>query len=246
MPLPQAPREGGEWKRSEHFAYVGTAPNTTWHGYLAGPVMWFECHQPKKTKPCLAILTGRAVVCPWCRPEYPIVQRGYVPLYRQSDWAPRCVIVNDLYRDLCDKLTTHERVTLGKESVETDPVWITRAMSQQPAFNTTLRHRFNPVDLTESLLRIWGNSDLVKWWAEVGSKQSDNAMSLTHGVAVNDKGHPVEPMLQAAAKRAGFNVTTDPTAVAQHQDAVKRLMDHAASEGTLKNGHGKKKPKGGE
>lgn len=204
--------------------------------------MWFECHQPRKTKPCIAIMTARAVECPWCRPEYPIVQRGYVPLYRQSDWAPRCVIVSDLYRDTVDKFALHDRVMIGKEGEATDPVWIMRALEARPVFNTTLRHRYDPVDLTESLLRIWGNADLAKWWVTVGSKASDNAVSLPKGTAVNDKGTPVSPMLQGAAKRAGFDVVPAAPLDVEEQAAADYLRAVQAGRNPTSNGNGRHKP----
>lgn len=240
--LPQIPREGGDWHAREHFSYVPTAPKASWHGYIAGPTLWFWCHQPKKTKPCLAILTNRAVECPWCGTDKPVVYRGYVPLYRQSDWMPRCVIVNEVFKEVTDKFALHDRVTLGKEGEDSDPVWIMRAMVQTPTFCTTLKHRHQPVDVSESLLKIWGNAELRKWADEQSKKQSDIAMSLTQGVAVDDKGKPVDPLYQAAAKRQGFPVSTDPQVMAKHRDQLAELQAHASKNGTLKNGKHKPKP----
>lgn len=181
-PLPQAAPEGGGASAAEHFGYAPTPTNSRWHAYIAGPAQWVWCHEPKKTKPCLAILTNRALECPWCGTPKPVVRKAYVPLYRAADWSPRCVIVTELYEDVLSKLKFHDRVTVGKEAEKGDPVWITRAIDQRPAFNTTRVCRMNPVDLTCSLLRIWGN-DALRRWCEVdepvGSPtQSDNSVSL--------------------------------------------------------------------
>lgn len=180
-PLPQAAPEGAGTPTGEHFGYAPTPCNTRWHAYIAGTPQWVWCHEPKKTKPCLTILTNRALECPWCGTPKPVVRKAYVPLYRAADWSPRCVIVTELYEDTLSKLKLHDRVTIGKESDKGDPVWIIKALEQRPAFNTTRACRLNPVDLTCSLLRIWGN-DALRRWCEgteaVGSpSQSDNAMS---------------------------------------------------------------------
>lgn len=181
-PLPQAAPEGDGTPTGEHFSYAPTPTNTRWHAYIAGPAQWVWCHEPKKTKPCITILTNRAVACPWCGTDKKVVRKAYVPLYRAADWTPRCVIVTDLYEDVLSKFKLHDRVTVGKEAEKGDPVWITRAIDQRPAFNTTRASRKNPVDLTCSLLRIWGNDDLRRWCegteAEAAPVVSDNAVSL--------------------------------------------------------------------
>lgn len=180
-PLPQAAPEGVGSPTGEHFGYAPTPTNTRWHAYLAGPPQWVWCHEPKRTKPCLTIMTNRAVACPWCGTDKPVVRKAYVPLYRAADWTPRCVIVTELYEDTLAKLKLHDRITVGKEAEKGDPVWIIKALDQRPAFVTTKASRQNPVDLTRSLLRIWGNEDLRRWCegeeSEAAPVVSDNALS---------------------------------------------------------------------
>lgn len=162
-PLPQAAPEGADTPTGEHFAYAPTPCNTRWHAYLAGPAQWVWCHEPKRTKPCLAILTNRELECPWCGTDKPVVRKAYVPLYRAVDWTPRCVIVTELYEETISKLKLHDRITVGKEAETGDPVWIIKALEQRPAFDTTKAHRKLPVNLTRSLVKLWANEALRRW-----------------------------------------------------------------------------------
>lgn len=236
--------------RGEHFAYAPTTKGTNWHAYLAGNAMWFMVHQPKKTKPCLAVMTNREVECPWCGTDKEVVRRAYVPLYRQVDGAPRCIIVNELYEDALSKFRLHDRLLIGKEEEKGDPVWIMAALTHTPKFQTTLHHRTQPADLTESLLKMWGSAELVKWYrakfGKPGAPPSVNAVSLPAGTAVGADGRAVSPMMQAAAKRQGFDVipTDDTDPQTEHDRELLRAVQRGDKPST--NGKGKHKlpPKG--
>jgi hypothetical protein len=245
--LPQRPREGaGAPVRPETFKVEQPKPGTSWHGYIAGPCLWFECHQPRVTKPCLAILTDRAVPCPWCVPGAEIVWRGYQPVYRASDWAPRSVILSDLYRDVTDGLVLHQRVTVGKEGDPSDPVWITRAVSQAPKFVTTLKHRWREIDMTPTLLALWGSPGLREWYAKYMSGQgAPPAEQKPPGVAVTSGGDAFSPMMQAAARRAGCEVVPPADLDGAELDAdAAFLRDVQLGAKPSKNGKHKLPPKG--
>lgn len=246
MSLPQSAPGGWGEGYQEHFAYASTAKGSAWHAYIAGPPMWFMCHQPLRTKPCLAVMTGRALDCPWCGTDKDVVRRAYLPVYRQTDNAPRCVIVNELYEEALRKLPLHARITVGKGEEKGDPVWIMKAITPTPHFQTTLAHRTRPVDLTRTLLKLWGYQPLRDWYAATfgkpGAPPSDTAVSLPPGVAVHADGRPVAPMLQAAAKRAGFDVVPGSETDADVERARQHLAAVQAGAVPGRNGNGRHKP----
>jgi len=238
-PLPQAAPEGAGSAAGEHFAYAPTPINTRWHAYLAGPPQWVWCHEPKKTKPCLAIMTERAVACPWCGTDKPVVRKAYVPLYRAVDWTPRCVIVTELYEETLAKLRLHDRITVGKESEKGDPVWIIRALEQRPTFNTTRASRLNPVDLTCSLLRIWGNDELRRWCE--GAAPSAAAPASDNGVSPPVPGKPVTTWEQFVGIGSGGTLEGTVANPGQHRNES-FVQQHTGNGKPLKNGRHKPPP----
>lgn len=206
--------------------------------------MWFWCHQPKKTKPCLEVMTKGAVACPWCGTDKDKVRRGYVPLYRQSDTAPRSIIVSDLYEEVLAKFKLHDRFQIGKEGENGDPVWVARALTPTPAFNTTLRHRYQPVDLTDTLLKLWGNDELKAWYRKTLGN-SDNPVSQPKGSAVRANGEPFSPMMQAAAQRQGFETVAPELGTGDPDSEVEREFLRAVMAGNQQPTNGKHKKKKG-
>jgi len=76
---------------------------------------------------------------------------------------------------------------------------------------------------------------------------SDNPVSLPPGKAVTEKGHEVSPMLQAAAKRAGFPVIAPPGPDASEDEQRAYLEQLQAGAKASRNGHtrgAKPPPKG--
>lgn len=223
-----------------HFRYVGTDPGDRWFAWVAGPAYWLLGHPSSRSKPCLDWLTEKALPCAICSPLKPPVMMGYLPLYRQIDGAPVMVVVYETVREKVDALKLHKRVQVGRELGEADSVWVSLALEQNPRFQTTLKQREQPADVTETLLRMWKMPELVNWY-RCQTPQSDNPVSLPEGVAVTSAGTPYSPMSQAAAKRFGADVLPIPTGDATFEEARRKLLNRAAST----NGkHDTTKPKG--
>ena len=241
MPLPNAPPEGGGDSRRMHFAYVGTDDGDRWNAYLAGPAWWGWCHKSTRTKPCLDFLTGGALECPRCLAGKEPLMTGYVPVYRQADGAPRSVIVADVSREVIDPMKTHTRVLIGREMDATAAVWMVKAPDPRPLFQTMMKAKQNPADITSSLLTMWAIPELVAWYRAL-PVVSDNAVSVPEGVAVKGDGSPYSPMMQAAAKRNGALVVSDPDIQAEY-DAMRKKLENRIADLGKPHANGKPKPR---
>jgi len=240
MSLPTRPLGRGDGSRHVHFAYAKVAHGDKWHAWVAGPTMWFLCHASTRTKPCLDALTDGQLVCPKCNGPRECAVKGYVPLYRESDCAPRCVIVPESTRDTVDGLRLHWRVLVGREVEKNDGVWVVKAPHPLPLFQTTLRERMRPVDLTATLLKMWALPELTAWYLATHGK-GDTAVEMPTDEPVKSDGKPFTEMTAAAARRFAPAVTPEvPTAGDAARDVLRHLQEksgHAA-------GNGKPKPKG--
>lgn len=232
-----APGEGAKKART-HFGYVSTTPGKSWFGWIAGPCYWCVCHTAGASKPCLDWMTRGEIACPRCAQPKPPEEIGYQPLYRDVDGRPVMVIVHNYSREQVDALKFRQFVTVARGTDSADPVMVSGVPGKQTWYHSTLPERQQHADLTETLLRVWGIQELCAWHAQ----QSDTALSLTPGVAVKDDGHPYSPEMQAAARRAGAEVTTDQQAVAEYDAIIDRLKQKFPP--PQPSGNGKHKPKG--
>lgn len=180
MAIRQSPPGEGRGKGRLHFTYVPTSAKTPWHAYVAGPCMWFDCHEKGKTKPCLDVVTEGALTCPRCVEISPPVPTGYLPLYRAADGKPVMVIVHEYTREIVDALPFHARVLVKREHGVGEGVAVTRTLDQQPKFITTLAEKSRPAQPLHSLLRIWGYPELIEWHNET---TGDNVpVCITHPI----------------------------------------------------------------
>lgn len=177
MTIRSTPRRGGDRPRHVHFAYTATDRGGKWEAWTAGSTIWLWVHCSWKSKPCVAELTGGELVCEFCtRRQIPVV-KGYVPLYRCSDAKPVCVIVDEACRDHLEALPHHTRVYVARERTRGSYVTVTRALSQEPAYQSTLPERKIAADITDSLLRMWQMPELIDWHART-QQISDSAVTV--------------------------------------------------------------------
>lgn len=163
MPIQQStPGERGGVSHV-HFSYQGTDAKRPWHGYVAGPCMWFDCHTPSKSQPCLLRATNGELDCPRCHEIKPWEPIGYLPVYRQSDGKPLVVIVHEYTREIVDKLEFHRRVLVKREDGVGDGVCVTHALDRMPKYHSTLADRNRPAQPMLSLLKMWRYPQLVQW-----------------------------------------------------------------------------------
>ena len=239
MPLPQASPGGERGRAFEHHRYVPTKCGSEWFAYVAGPCQWFWCHTKGRCKPCLTAMTGGELLCPRCGQITPPQVVGYLPLYRASDSRPVMVIVYECIREKVDVLPHHRRVIVKRQAQQTDSVFVVPTMERTPAFHTTMHCRQRPVDITDTLLRLWQIPELVTWYAETHGK-SVNAVSLP-AVAkpaeepTQSNGKPFSPFYRNAAVRAEASVTDDVNSAMQR--TLRRVKAKEAKESA--NGHHK-------
>lgn len=225
MSLPQGTPERGPDAPHEHFFNLPLKGGETATGYVAGPAMWFWCHASKRSKPCLHILTERAVVCARCGGDKPVSLLGYQPWYRQSDGKARlCVLHEEMY-DVANALEFHQRVTFGREKGdETASIWVAPALVQTPIYVTTLAHRNRPVDLTENLLRIWELPELTEWYRSQQNATERQESRNPNGGATRLRGKELTEALVKESKKV-FVVKGQQTApqIDESDPAVKML-----------------------
>ena len=213
MSFPKAPRRGKDQSRPEHFAFLRGYKGEELFGYLAGPLVWLEMHTSDQgSKPCLQLLTNGELSCPKCKFGAP-ARKGAFPFYHWKDWKPYFLWVDESREDVYDGFRWLAKVKFGREKLKGSPVWAALCLSQHDEFPTTDPRRKRPVDLTESLLRIFDDAALTLWYRATHGG-SDNAPSIADGTAVKDDGKPFSPMNQGAAKRFGARVVpTDPKSI---------------------------------
>lgn len=203
MSLPQGTPERGGHAPHEHFFNLSLKGGETATGYVAGPAMWFWCHASKRSKPCLHILTNRAVTCARCGGDRPVSLLGYLPWYRQSDGKARLCVLHEEMWDVAGALEFHQRITFGREKGdETASIWVAPAPLQTPIYVTTLAHRNRPVDLTENLLRIWELPELTEWYrSQQNATEQQESRNPHGGVSPRLTGKDKQEALQAAARK---------------------------------------------
>lgn len=167
MDLFQTPPEGGPAKRRTHWKHVNVRNKERWDAHTAGNVHWYTCHDvAKKTKPCLTVVTGGAVPCPFCARLMERMVCGYVPLWRAVDGWPVHVRVYDDARAELDALKLHTRVMVGRGPMPGDTVYVMKYSEQTPVFKSADPEKFKPQSLTVSLLKLWGIPELVGWFKD--------------------------------------------------------------------------------
>lgn len=180
------PGKGADNTR-DAFSYtpVGSGLKNVWFGWLAGEPYWGKAHEHKPpqylgTKPCLTWLTDGALPCGRCKPHTLPTWIGWVPIYREVDHEPCVVCVHETVMDLLAEMPYATRVMVGR-SAETSSVYVRRAESQSPRFQSSHEQRQGPRDITPDLLLMWGLPILDQWMRcgpAVESSASDTPMSL--------------------------------------------------------------------
>jgi len=180
----------------------------------------------------LAGVPGGELECPRCGSLKPAEQTGYLPLYREVDGKPCCVLVHEYTRDAVDSLRFHRRVRIGRGSGVTDGVWVREDPVQKPAYQTTVPHRMRPADVTPTVLVLWAIPELIAWY-NLTEKNPTGPVSYT---PLKQEALPVEPEARPVA------VDDDPRAVAD-RDAIKAIMARRR-EVVEPSANGKHKPNG--
>jgi hypothetical protein len=107
-------------------------------------------------------MTDKALPCPRCNPTWNVETLGYVPLYRESDHKPCCVVLKETARDLATGLEFPHYVCVSKGHSKGDSVVVTRCDRQKKWFST-VETRKHPADLEYSLLTMWRINELTQW-----------------------------------------------------------------------------------
>lgn len=236
--LHQSPPRKGDDAPLPHFIHIKTARNETWEAHVAGPCQWYECHCSGRSKPCLVKVTNGALSCPLCNPLKPTEQIGYLPVYRKIDGKPGFVVLHEPQREVVDALPLHRLIVIGRESDQSDGIYVRPTLQPGAKLVTSLAWKMRPVDLTESLLRVWKISELVAWHRQ--QPKSDNPVSLPPGIALKPSGEPFDAMHQGAAKRFAEPEVVGPSS--ETFDALRKsIIEKVESRNGKRNGqHGKK------
>lgn len=158
----KAPQKGAKNRRI-HFPFITTPRGYSWDAHIAGPCHWFDCHEIGRSKPCLHCITDGELPCEKNHDIDEPVEIGYQPLWQKDNGRPGFVIVYEYARESIDKLQLHCQVTVSRAKGKSDTVSIAYSGLNLPKYRSTREDFMRPVDLTESLLRIWKIPELVAW-----------------------------------------------------------------------------------
>lgn len=241
MSIPQTPPGGGGQRKHTHWHYVSTEAGKTWNAWMAGRTHWYTCHTKGKSKVCADAMTGGQVRCKLCSPMNVAEVIGYVPLYREIDGRPTVVIVHEYSREQVDLLRMHQCVLVGRGIESSDGVWVAAHPKGGAKYTSTLKERNTPADMTETILKFWGNEEFTAWY-RCQNPGSDKPVSLPAEPAIRDDGKPFSDMMQGPAKRWATPAVTEPTAVGDLVDVQREQLARLVKAKPSSNGH--HKPKG--
>jgi hypothetical protein len=109
-------------------------------------------------------MTEGYLSCPLCAGADQPQVIGYQPVYRELDGRPVMVIVYELQRENVDALKLHQMVTVGRGPEVTDTVYLAPLLTGGQRYYSTLPERMKPIDVTETLLRMWQIPILTDWY----------------------------------------------------------------------------------
>ena len=158
----KAPQKGAK-NRPVHFPFCTTPRGYSWEAFIAGPCHWFDCHDLGRSKPCLHCITNGELHCDRNHDIDEPVEIGYQPLWQKDTGRPCLVIVYEFAREQIDKLQLHHLVCVARGKGKADTVSINYKGLNSPRYQSTRADFMRPVDLTETLLRIWKIPELVAW-----------------------------------------------------------------------------------
>jgi hypothetical protein len=171
---------------------------------------------------------------------HPISVIGYVPVYRESDGAPCCVIVHDSAADLLTGLSYPDYVLVSRDHGEADSVCVQRALTRKP-FRSALPARQHAADVTDTLLRMWRINELTEWYR--ARNPSCSAPVPTPAAPAPTEAPAALPPLLDVNRIAGIlDARAEKSAERSERErkTAEWLREQKAAE---LNGHGKKKPR---
>jgi hypothetical protein len=209
MQFPQGTPQEGPCQRAESFKYVET-PNggKPWTGWLASDPWWCRAHdRPRPTKPCLTWLTRKQLSCPRCSVASQPVLVGYLFLWRESDLMPCCVVAQESVWDLVEGLRFRDYVEVSRQVETGSPLAVRKCLRQKP-WKSKHRLRQRAIDIQPQLLQMWKINELTEWY-RCQAPESDTPVSLSKSSNAEKTVEEFDPMLRAAAARAGFTVKSE-------------------------------------
>lgn len=239
------PGEGAQ-ARADSFSYFGPDHGLkhAFTAWLAGEVYWAKAHEHTDalpgTKPCLDWLTEGELRCPRCRPQVLPIWVGWVPLYREVDHKPICVIVKESGMDLLKGLVYPNCVLVGRVGKK-DAVFVRKSESPV-SFRTDNEQRKRPIDITNSLLTMWKLPTFEAWLCDRRREQRVNAVEQPEAVRLRLSVPPPTTRVEALAIDAERD--PPPAGDVPFDDVMKRIKTKFKV--PSKNGHHKNNGEGGE
>lgn len=202
------------------------------NGWKVGELVTMECHWWGVSKPCLNILSGGKVQCPWHEAEGEIKWVGWVPIIRE-DGKGKIAVIQHYAFDCVDAIPVFSPCQVYRpagryESVQLAP-WM-RGQKYQEARGPVRA----PFDLAPFLWRtILQRGDMLSWyqcWCR--SAKSDNALSQPQteqpAVATSDTGE--RSLRDLLAKRAKDEAARDERA-GLLADSIGQVLRHPEKNG---------------
>ena len=142
-------------------------------------MVWIESHYVGRTVPCRTEMTNRTLMCQYNHIEYPLEQRGYVPIIT-LDNRRLLYIVSDYDRDRVDAIPAFAAINVMRGPGKKDPVAVLRAngTGKWDAPKTAPKDGY---DVTGSLLRLWKDEEFARWCVSgAAARRAEDVVATTH------------------------------------------------------------------
>lgn len=153
---------GKEPKRPSGWSNEPLKGGGVMRGWLAGDPVWVWLHKLRYSKPCRLRITDGKLSCPLCGGPKPTELRAYVPIYRE-DGKQVFVIIPEYNADGLAGVQLHHAVKAFRGRETADPIRVVRDKTT-PDYKPPHPGRKDKVDIEPSLLRIWGDDELTRFF----------------------------------------------------------------------------------
>lgn len=217
MATGRKPRKTAHEIRTPHTRYLQVANGATELGYKAGEVFGVNGHHVGTHKPCVHDLTEGKQQCAYCGSGFPLVFRGYLPVW-DRDFTLRYVLICEDILESVDAIPFREQITMSRAKNKISPL-IVRHERRLTRDLPVKEDWQKPIDMGPICCVLWKTPELYPFC--VASTPTPTQKT----VAVTDKGKPFSPMMQQAAKKNGAAVKPldEEDVIAPLKNALERM-----------------------
>lgn len=214
---PDPRRRGTKHAHATHLQCKGGEKHSAWK---AGGVHGVYGHRTFAHQPCVQLVTGGKLQCPYCAAGVKLEWRGYVPLW-DVDWVLRYVLIGEDIFESVEETAFRAPVVVQRHKNPISPLVVRpfasleRELPNRPPWD-------KEVDMLSICLTLWEHDDLSNWYATQRTAEPKEAT-----VQLRGDGTPFSPPYQAAARR--WSTPPDTEQAGKALDAVTKSLKEKAA-----------------